>query len=232
MEEHFPDAVPLIGEQELANMWIKHPRGALVTIKTTPYHYKDRGLIIGDAAHSQVPFYGQGLNCGLEDVRILDHLLRECDVAPVVSLNGSDKKTEDEKLSAALTKYTETRHEDLMAICDMAMRQYIEMRHDVTTLSFRLRKKIDNLLYELGGKRPETIASLGNRFHKGVYPSAQLKGWMPLYTMVTFRPDIGYAAAKSKAERQTRTLNALGLICAGLVVGGCALAYHRFHRGR
>ena len=41
-------------------------------------------------------------------------------MAPVVS---SDKKQEDKKLSAALTKYTETRHEDLMAICDMAMRQ-------------------------------------------------------------------------------------------------------------
>jgi len=148
----------------------------------------------------------------------------------VVDLNGSDKRPEDEKLSAALTKYTETRHEDLTAICDMAMRQYIEMRHDVTTLSFRLRKKIDNLLYKFGGKRPETMASLGRRFHKDVYPSGQVKGWMPLYTMVTFRPDVGYATAKSKAERQTRVLNALGLgiIILGVVlsaVGGCALAY-------
>jgi kynurenine 3-monooxygenase len=44
-------------------------------------------------------------------------------VAPVVDLNGSDKQPEDEKLSGALSKYTETRHEDLVAICDMAMRQ-------------------------------------------------------------------------------------------------------------
>ena len=104
----------------------------------------------------------------------------------------------------------------------------------MTTLSFRLRKKIDNLLYKLGGKRPETLESVGHRFHKDVYPSAQPKGWMPLYTMVTFRPDIGYAAAKRKAERQTRILNALGL-GAGIsgvlvsVAAGCALAYHRFH---
>lgn len=102
----------------------------------------------------------------------------------------------------------------------------------MTTFSFRLRKKIDNLLYKLCGERPETLTSLGNRFHKDVYPSAQPNGWMPLYTMVTFRPDVGYAAAKSKAERQTRILNAFGLGAAFfwvvLVVAGCALAYRRF----
>ena len=86
----------------------------------------------------------------------------------------------------------------------------IEMRHDVTTLSFRLRKKIDNLLYRLSGTRPETLVSVGARFHKALYPCPQPRGWMPLYTMVTFRPDVGYAAAKSKAERQTSILNALG----------------------
>ena len=109
----------------------------------------------------------------------------------------------------------------------------IEMRHDVTTLAFRLRKKIDNLLYEFGGREPETVASLRPRFHRDVYPSSgQPRGWMPLYTMVTFRPDIGYAAAKSKAERQTRILNTVGL-CAGVfgVVSLAALAYRRL-RGR
>ena len=140
MEEHFPDVVPLIGEHELAEMWVNNPRGTLITVKVgvlcldprppliesifqaTPYHYKDRGLIIGDAAHSQVPFYGQGLNCGLEDVRVLDHFLKERKVDPTVQLDESKKGSEDEKLSAALAKYTETRHEDLVAICDLAMR--------------------------------------------------------------------------------------------------------------
>lgn len=141
MEEHFPDAVPLIGRRELGEMWAANPRGALITVKAgvygqalhtqhlieyipqaTPYHYKDRGLIIGDAAHSQVPFYGQGLNCGLEDVRVLDHFLRECAVGPTVGLDEREKGREDGSLSAALAKYTETRHEDLVAICDMAMR--------------------------------------------------------------------------------------------------------------
>jgi kynurenine 3-monooxygenase len=64
----------------------------------------------------KVPFYGQGLNCGLEDVRILDALLAERGVSPF-RLNGQ----EDHALSAALEFYSTNRHEDLVAICDLAM---------------------------------------------------------------------------------------------------------------
>jgi aspartate-semialdehyde dehydrogenase len=35
MEEHFPDVIPLIGEEELADVWVKNPRGALITIKAS-----------------------------------------------------------------------------------------------------------------------------------------------------------------------------------------------------
>lgn len=140
MNEQFPDAVPLIGESALSVMWDKNPRSPLITVKVrhysddlifiltkrliskaTPYHYKDRVIIIGDAAHSQVPFYGQGLNCGLEDVRVLDSLLREQCVDPTDFL--APEKYLDSRLSSALSKYTETRHDDLVAICELAMNQ-------------------------------------------------------------------------------------------------------------
>ena len=53
---------------------------------------------------------------------------------------------------------------------------------------------------------------------------------MPLYTMVTFRPDIGYETAKSKAERQTSILNALGIGAGvfGVISLVAGAAYHRF----
>ena len=83
-----------------------------------PYHYKDRAVILGDAAHSMVPFYGQGLNCGLEDVRVLHILLRDVGVDPTArTLDGQ----EDPALARALSRYSETRHEDLVAACELAM---------------------------------------------------------------------------------------------------------------
>jgi len=90
--------------------------------QSRPYHYKDRVIILGDAAHSMVPFFGQGLNCGLEDVRILTTLLLEEGVEPILPEKELRSKSEiDQRLALALQRYSDSRHEDLIAICDMAM---------------------------------------------------------------------------------------------------------------
>jgi kynurenine 3-monooxygenase len=69
-----------------------------------------------------VPFYGQGLNCGLEDVRILDILLREENVDSNAAKSNPDMKdVVDVRLANALNRYSVGRHEDLVAICDLAM---------------------------------------------------------------------------------------------------------------
>ena len=65
-----------------------------------------------------VPFYGQGLNCGLEDVRVLDLLLRKHNVNPAYHPEAGQ---EDTRLARALHVYSETRYEDLITISDLAM---------------------------------------------------------------------------------------------------------------
>lgn len=69
-----------------------------------------------------VPFYGQGLNCGLEDVRVLHTLLRDANVEPhTTNIDANDKSAVDDRLENALARYSDSRHEDLIAISDLAM---------------------------------------------------------------------------------------------------------------
>jgi len=150
-----------------------------------------------------VPFYGQGLNCGLEDVRVLMALFRE---EGLDSMTSTSVNEVDVRVSRALQRYSETRHEDLIAICDLAMNNYVEMRHSVTTVSYLLKKYIDNVLYALTWRRPVLLDSLVPVLARQPYPLSKACGWIPLYTMVTFRPDINYATAKRKAILQNQLL--------------------------
>src|SRR3954453_2199270 len=69
---HFPDAKKLM--PELEENFFANPRGSMVTVKCFPWHLHDNMLLLGDASHAIVPFFGQGLNCAFEDVT---HLLEK-----------------------------------------------------------------------------------------------------------------------------------------------------------
>lgn len=130
-KDNFPDAVPLLGEEHLRDVYANHPRGSLMQVSLYPYHHPNkRALLIGDAAHSMVPFYGQGMNCGFEDVRVLLDL---------ISQNNGD-------ICTAFAEYSATRKPDLDAICKLALDNYNEMSSKVTSVWYLARKKLDGLL--------------------------------------------------------------------------------------
>ncbi|EDW31666.1 GL11242 [Drosophila persimilis] len=126
------DALPLIGEEQLIKDFFKTRPQHLVSIKCKPYHYADKALILGDAAHAMVPYYGQGMNAGMEDVTLLTSILGQ----PL-------------PLDEALAQFTEDRWKDAFAICDLAMYNYVEMRDLTKRWSFRCRKWLDTLLFRL-----------------------------------------------------------------------------------
>lgn len=132
--ENFPDAMCLMGIEDAVRSFINYPKGALMCVECSPYDVSGgRAIIIGDAAHSMVPFYGQGMNCGFEDVKVLMKLL---------DANNGDR-------SKAFELYSKRRHEDLVAIIKLAKNNYKEMSHDVTSKLFILRKKLDYVLGRL-----------------------------------------------------------------------------------
>ena len=164
--QNFPDSIPLIGRDNLIKDFFGTKPSPLVSIKCRPLNYKDKALIIGDAAHAMVPFFGQGMNCGFEDCLILSELLEK---------HGSDMKQ-------VLNQFTKTRNDDHHVICDLAMINYVEMRHLVNSKAFLLRKKIDLIMNRL---LPDH--------------------WIPLYSMVTFTR-IPYSAIVDKRQIQDQLI--------------------------
>lgn len=103
--------------ESLITTFFNTPPSPLISIKCAPYHYRNKVLLMGDAAHAMVPFYGQGMNCGFEDCLVLDELL---------SMFHND-------FNKVLNSFTEHRVEDCHAIVDLAMYNYIEMRNLVNS---------------------------------------------------------------------------------------------------
>lgn len=62
--EYFPDVGKIM--PNLVQDFRENPVGSLVTIRVNPW-YMGRCVLIGDAAHAVVPFYGQGMNAAFED---------------------------------------------------------------------------------------------------------------------------------------------------------------------
>ncbi len=129
--EVFPDAAAKI--PNLVSEFKKNPTGSLVTVKCYPW-VRGNTLLIGDAAHAIVPFYGQGMNAGFEDCRVLNQLL--------------DKHHDDWKKTTE--EFQLMRKPDSDAIAQLALDNFIEMRDLVGDPDFLLRKKIEakiNALY-------------------------------------------------------------------------------------
>lgn len=129
-EKTFPDAVQLM--PDYINDFFNNPTSSLVTIKCFPWVRDDRFALIGDAAHAIVPFFGQGMNCGFEDCRILDELI--------------EKHEDDWKI--ILQQYQTLRKPDADAIADLAINNFIEMRERTADPKFLLQKKIEASLHE------------------------------------------------------------------------------------
>jgi kynurenine 3-monooxygenase len=129
-KEVMPDALPLM--PTLLDDFFAHPIGNLLTIKCFPWNIGGKALLLGDAAHAIVPFFGQGMNCCFEDCYHFDTLLEKY---------GSDW----EKI---FTEFSELRKENADAISDMAIENFVEMRDLVAHKDFVLKKKADVLLEE------------------------------------------------------------------------------------
>jgi kynurenine 3-monooxygenase len=124
-KSNFPDAVPLM--PNLTDNFVANPTGSMVTIKCLPWHVAGRGLLLGDAAHAIVPFFGQGINCGFEDCTYFFELLDRY---------GANWER-------VFVEFEKARKVDTDAIADLAVENFVEMRDRVADPRFLFRKKVE-----------------------------------------------------------------------------------------
>jgi kynurenine 3-monooxygenase len=180
----FPGVTPdLIPTEDLINQFLDSPHLPLISIKCAPYHYKSNVVILGDAAHAMVPFYGQGMNAGLEDVRVLFEHFDRSGVYFTKSL--SERKS---ARRAALDAYTEFRAPDASAINDLALQNYLEMRSSVTSPVYRLRKWTEERLNvwvpSMGWSTQYSRVSFGNERYSEVRKQVARQGQLLVEMLV------------------------------------------------
>lgn len=124
-EAQFPDLVPLI--PELTKEYFENPTSPLGTVKCSPWSYKNNTLLMGDAAHAIVPFYGQGMNASFEDVVVFNEILDQ---------HEGDWET-------VFKAYEKARKKDTDAIADLAIDNYYEMRDHVANPIFKEKRKLE-----------------------------------------------------------------------------------------
>lgn len=145
---HFPGVIPdLIRPEAIHSQFFKNRHLPLLDIKCRPYHYRDTCVIVGDAAHAMVPFYGQGMNTGFEDVRLLfeEFLDRDDDAQGRLQV-GQKSGDADAPFSNVLERYTKTRIPDVHAMNALALQNYEELRIGVKSYPTLTRKWIEEFL--------------------------------------------------------------------------------------
>lgn len=124
-KEYFPNVRKEI--EDLTKDFFKNPTSAMVTMKCFPWTYWDKVALVGDSAHAIVPFYGQGMNAGFEDIYQLHQL---------IEANGDDWEQ-------IFKQYEKLRKPNADAIAELSYRNFIEMSSKTANPMFLLQKKIE-----------------------------------------------------------------------------------------
>jgi len=188
-KQNFANALPLL--PELEKDFFENPTGRLATVKCAPWHYQDKALLLGDAAHAVVPFHGQGMNCGFEDALEL-----------VETIEQSDKTWQ-----GIFEEVDLRRKANGDAIADMAIENYITMRDSVRDEKFLLRNA---LAFELENRFPEYFCPRYSMvmFHRLPYAEAKMRGSIQedilqqLTTGINEVKDVDYEKAKQLIQQK------------------------------
>ena len=230
--QNFPGVSPnLISPSALAKQFKTNPHLPLISLKCSPHTLPSGGgVILGDAAHAMLPFYGQGMNAGLEDVRVLfEHIDDALQQNSKTSKSTSPPKEISTSLSTALQSYTTTRVPDAHTINDLASANYAEMHSGVRSPIYLFRKRVEEFLSDKfpssGFATQYARVSFSNERYSLVQKNVEQQGKVLLRGIVGLglMPILGWAGWWVwRYERASRTgvFAAKGGIGLGSLIGG------------
>ena len=125
----FPDFYELI--PNLIENWHQNPLSSMSINRCFPWTV-GKFALMGDSAHSTVPFYGQGMNAGFEDCFVMWELYNQ-----------------HKDWGKTFKEYQEIRKPDGDALQDLSLDNYYVMRDHVADEKFLLQKKIEAKIHEL-----------------------------------------------------------------------------------
>lgn len=131
---YFPNVMQVM--DKLMEDFFNNPTSAMVTMKCYPWTYWDKVALVGDSAHAVVPFYGQGMNAGFEDIYCLNNMIEKF---------GDDWE-------AVFSNYQQERKPNADAIAELSYRNFMEMSSKTADPKFLLQKKIEK---RFAAKYPE-----------------------------------------------------------------------------
>lgn len=187
MTKHFPDAVGLM--PTLLEDWKGNPTSRLGTLFASPWYLDDSAMLIGDAAHAIVPFYGQGMNACFEDCLVLDSLM---------SPNADDDWGE------LMPRFFKQRKPSTDAIAELAVANFLEMRSKVVDPDYLRRKSIDTRLNAIFPDRWISLYSMVT-FSTIPYDEARDRA----RSQDTLLSDIGFSRVEEAIEQGSEAVGEL-----------------------
>eukprot|EP00744_Colponema_vietnamica_P004513 GILI01006726.1.p1 GENE.GILI01006726.1~~GILI01006726.1.p1 ORF type:complete len:511 (-),score=161.56 GILI01006726.1:247-1626(-) len=130
-KKYFADAIPLM--PNYLDDFFNNPTSALLTLKCSPWNFKDKVAVIGDAAHAIVPFYGQGMNACFEDCVIMDELL----------------ETYNNDWAKVLPAFSATRAPSTNGLAELSLDNYVEMRERTASRLIRAKRAVERAIHTI-----------------------------------------------------------------------------------
>lgn len=197
-----PGVVPtLLSAESATKQFLNNQHIPLKSIKCGKFGYEDSGVLLGDAAHTMVPFHAMGMITGLEDVRVF---FEEFIDPAHRSLQHRGQLERPFCPPGVIQKYSDHRQPDVHAMTDMSVEHYHELSVRVKSGLSRAEKRMETALQRY-------VPALG---------------WATLYSRIQFGHE-RFSVIREKDHRQKSILRSFvpSLLLSLFLAAAILLAY-------